>query len=1222
MKPFIRSILPIGIVALFLIDASFAANRPNVLLIITDEHNFRTLGCYRELMPREQGEMWGEGVVVPTPNIDGLARDGVICTRAYATAPVCSPCRAAMITGRYPHATGVPTNDLVLDRSIPTLADRLNDQGYRTGFIGKWHLGGEGKPEWSPKVDGGFQFKKFMFNRGHWKKFSLEGGSPAVGATRKGAPSYDVDAADAKTFSTDFLTDRAIEFMTAPDQDKPFFTVISYPDPHGPNTVRSPYDHRFDDLPFVAPRTYETGLPSPGWLGGGAGKHPVFRGDAMSAYFGMVQCIDDNVGRVLSRLKESGQLDDTLIVMTSDHGDLCYEHDRQNKGNPYEGSARVPMILRQPGRIKSGQVYRDPVGTVDLTPTLMGLLELPNNAADQGRDLSATLAEVPSKNDNQNPSLTFMRNAGTSARWVAAVDARYKLILSVSDDPWLFDAEQDPDELLNFYGRPGTQDVALRLGKALAEYGEQVNDPYFENDKIKASLARVLGKPAPPQPKSYYRSQWKGSRRWIGPDWWANPLTDWMLRNDKVIAAAAQDRTLCLLPVRLGNDGDQFQMQVTISKQDNKKQPAAQSPSKATTAIATAAGFRIGRRGGIDDYRHELVHAREWIDAAIQSDGRLQLDETLSEEAIKVGNAPVSLVLTGKRVGANVALTLSATHDAQSIRLEKTIPLQRVDGGVALLTDVPRMNGGGVPRVRYAFGDFLIEGNLTVVNDDRSFGPILWSQYMVNDGQLRLLAQLAPLGPRQTHKAELWVGSFEESEAWEKVSEQPMEKLSRTVTFTVDDWDAAIARPYQVRFNWRGEESVWEGTIRKEPTAEEPLKLGCFSCDNGYLFPIPAMVDQVRRQNPDMLFFAGDQIYESYGGFGVARTAETDTAMLDYLRKYYQFGWTWRDILRDRPSVILPDDHDVFQGNLWGHGGRALPVQKGGPDWTFGGYLMPGEWVTAIERTNVGHLPDPAVPIRSSHGIHTYFTDLVYGGVGFAVLEDRKFKTGPKSMPEDQRTAGVGADLLGPEQEAFLKRWSENWEGQQMKCALSQTIFCRAATHTGPKLNRTKSYFDSGAWPIAARNRAVRILGDCNAFSIHGDQHLGVLLRQGVEDFDDAGYAFMVPGTANGFPRAWWPGVEKGSEPKPGADYTGKFHDEAGHPIHVLAVGNPEPGSNTLPKTNDPMEIGYRKGSGYGIVEFDKSKLDVTVTLYRLGNRDETFPGFPKKLHIGGREGQ
>ena len=466
-------------------------DRPNVLLIVTDEHNFRTLGCYRDLMPREQAEMWGPGVVVPTPNLDRLANEGVICTRAYATAPVCSPCRAAMITGRYPHATGVPTNNEVLDRSIPTLADRLNAVGYRTAFIGKWHLGGDGKPEWQPKVDGGFQFTKFMFNRGHWKKFIIkDNGEPAVGSRRNGRPNYNVDGADEKTFSTDWLTDRAIDYITDQRATAPFFTVISYPDPHGPNTVRRPYDHRFDDLRFKAPRTYKTGLPSPKWLGGPA-KHPVFRGTDMSRYFGMVQCIDDNIGRLMDRLEEAGKLDNTLIIMTSDHGDLCYEHDRLNKGNPYEGSARVPLLFRHSQRIAPKQVYRRPVGTVDITPTIMGLLDLPQDANDQGRDLSSALTNS-SKEIEGDPETTFLRNSGKAARWIAAVDARYKLILSVNDVPWLFDAEQDPDELLNFYRRPGTQDVTERLGKALRDYGNATQDPYLADARIAKSLAEVL----------------------------------------------------------------------------------------------------------------------------------------------------------------------------------------------------------------------------------------------------------------------------------------------------------------------------------------------------------------------------------------------------------------------------------------------------------------------------------------------------------------------------------------------------------------------------------------------------------------------------------------------------------------------------------------------------------------------------------------------------------
>ncbi|MEZ6042702.1 MAG: sulfatase [Planctomycetaceae bacterium] len=468
-----------------------AAEKPNVLLIITDEHNFRTLGCYRETLPREQAEMWGLGAVVETPNLDLIAQNGVICTRAYATTPVCSPCRAAMITGRFPHATGVPTNDKTLDRSIPTLADRLADAGYRTGFVGKWHLGGNGKPEWSPKVNGGFQFSKYMFNRGHWKKFAMEDGEPRVAAEKGGRPTYDVDNADSTSFSTDWLTDRAIEFIEGEDQAQPFFAVISYPDPHGPNTVREPYDHLFDNLPFTPPRTYRSGIPSPKWLAGG-NNHPIFRGPEMSRYFGMVKCIDDNVGRLLIRLSMSGQLQNTLIMMTSDHGDLCYEHDRLNKGNPYEGSARVPMLVSFPGRIKAGQAYTKPIGTVDVTPTIMGLLNLPANADDQGRNLASDLRDAKGTEDSVKSETTILRSATATAHWIAAVDHRYKLILSTDDVPWLFDAAEDPDELKNFYRQPGTEAITKSLAKALKTYRDNTSDPQFENEHIAASLKACL----------------------------------------------------------------------------------------------------------------------------------------------------------------------------------------------------------------------------------------------------------------------------------------------------------------------------------------------------------------------------------------------------------------------------------------------------------------------------------------------------------------------------------------------------------------------------------------------------------------------------------------------------------------------------------------------------------------------------------------------------------
>ena len=462
---------------------------PNVLVIVTDEHNFRTLGCYRDTLSTEQAEMWGPGSIVETPNFDRLAKEGVLCTRAYATAPVCSPCRAAMITGMYPQNTGVPTNNAKLRDDVPTLAKIMAKEGYRTSFVGKWHLGGIGKPEWAPEIDGGFQNKTYMFNRGHWKKFAqTKNGAKVDARDKSGSPSYGVANADDKSFSTDFLTDRAIESISDAGE-QPFLTVVSYPDPHGPNTVRAPYDRMYDHLRFLPPRTYgRDDVSTPKWLGNEK-KHAVFRGSQMSQYFGMVKCIDDNLGRIFTALEKSGKLDSTIIMMTSDHGDLCYEHDRLNKGNPYEGSARVPMLIRFPKRITAGQTYVQPMGTVDVTPTLLGLASVKTNHEFEGRDLTEQFIRNGAGEGGQ---VTFLRNSGTTPQWVCVVDERFKLVLSVNDQPWLFDAEQDPDELLNFYRRPGSGAVTQRLANALQQYGNQRGDTYLQHPMIAASLKNCL----------------------------------------------------------------------------------------------------------------------------------------------------------------------------------------------------------------------------------------------------------------------------------------------------------------------------------------------------------------------------------------------------------------------------------------------------------------------------------------------------------------------------------------------------------------------------------------------------------------------------------------------------------------------------------------------------------------------------------------------------------
>jgi len=480
----------VGLSAALGVPRSRRQPRSSLLVIHTDEHSFRTLGCYRETLPREQAFVWGREAVVETPHIDWIACNGALCTKFYATTPVCSPSRASFLSGRYPQNTPVTTNNIPLDDAVVTFAEILRREGYATGYAGKWHLEGEGKPQWAPKRRFGFTDNRYMFNRGHWKQLRDTPDGPRVKARdRQGRPDYSVRGADEESFSTDFLTDKAIGFIQA-HRDVPFCYMLSLPDPHGPNTVRPPYDTMFDHLDIEAPRTFakpETGLPT--WA---EKAKKDFVGDYLAKYFGMVKCIDDNVGRILDALRADGQIENTIIVFTADHGDLCGEHARDNKGVPLEASAKIPFLLYCPGRIKPGTIVHEALGCVDFLPTILGLTGIETAGEEEGRDASAllTTGKAPAGWDD----VTFVRGTGRSDRgWLAAVTARYKLVLSPHDDPWLLDLEKDPDELTNFFGDAGYAQVVQALSRKLLAYGMKHQDPYTQNPKISADLRRAAG---------------------------------------------------------------------------------------------------------------------------------------------------------------------------------------------------------------------------------------------------------------------------------------------------------------------------------------------------------------------------------------------------------------------------------------------------------------------------------------------------------------------------------------------------------------------------------------------------------------------------------------------------------------------------------------------------------------------------------------------------------
>ncbi len=461
-----------------------AAEPPNVVIIQTDEHNLRTLGCYRDRMSPDQAFVWGKGNKVDTPHIDSLAKDGLICTNYFASSPVCTPSRASWVSGLYPQATGSPSNNLPLKDSVVTFAEVLRKRGYATSYLGKWHLDGDAKPGWAPARKFGFSDNRFMFNRGHWKKFEFTKKGPRVASRKGGKPTYDLGGADEKSFATDWLVDRSLEILER-DKKKPFCLMLALPDPHGPNTVRPPYDTMFDHLEFQQPVTMRKVLAAlqnrPGWVAGSNAVKKLSQ-STLSKYFGMVRCIDDNVGRILAFLEKNGLTENTIVVFTSDHGDMMCEHCRMNKGLPYKTSIGIPFLLRYPAKVPAGKVIHTAYTTVDFFPTLMGLMEV-SEGLPEFHGLNASVAFTNKKQEIAKDRVVYVRHS--AGAWVAAFDRRYKLVLSSLDKPWLFDLEKDPDELRNFFGREDYEQVTNRLKKELFSQMQKFKEPALTEGKLR-----------------------------------------------------------------------------------------------------------------------------------------------------------------------------------------------------------------------------------------------------------------------------------------------------------------------------------------------------------------------------------------------------------------------------------------------------------------------------------------------------------------------------------------------------------------------------------------------------------------------------------------------------------------------------------------------------------------------------------------------------------------
>jgi arylsulfatase A-like enzyme len=434
----------------------------NIIFYFTDQQRWDTCGCF------------GQPLDI-TPNLDQLAREGVKFDNAFSPQPVCGPCRALFQTGKWPTETGCFRNNIMLPAGVKTLGSYIEEAGYETAYIGKWHLASDGELEKPPTIDhtvtaiprelrGGYT--------GFWRAADV------LEFTSHGYDGFVFDEndqrVDFKGYRADCINDMALEFFDQYDGKKPFFMTISQIEPHHQND-RKHYEgpegskERFKD--FVLPEDLKA-------LGGNAAEE-------YPDYLGQCASLDENLGRLVAKLKEKGLYEDTVIIFASDHGSHFLTRNRDSHLNGYDDYKRschdaalhVPLVIAG-GPFKGGAAVEELVSTASLPKTILALAGVDVGDAMIGENL----LDVVEKKEDNRPNEVFAQISESrvgrcirTARYTyavyapgvnggaAAASGRYA-------DDFLYDMEKDPHQLNNVVASPAYVQVKEELRARLLDW--------------------------------------------------------------------------------------------------------------------------------------------------------------------------------------------------------------------------------------------------------------------------------------------------------------------------------------------------------------------------------------------------------------------------------------------------------------------------------------------------------------------------------------------------------------------------------------------------------------------------------------------------------------------------------------------------------------------------------------------------------------------------------
>ena len=396
------------------------SDKPNVLFVFSDQQRASAIGC-----------SYGDKDLM-TPNFDALAGEGMQLETAVSNSPVCTPYRAMLMTGLYGHHTGVTTNNCYPDLSRHVHVGRtFADAGYRCGYIGKWHLGEEVRLDAGHAMRLGFNDEWFVPLKGRHNNPNRD---HAINS-RETEVGEGLDRTEAET-------NRAIEFINKQDGDTPWCLFVSWYPPHPP--LESPD-------PYVRP-----------YLDRDLGKHPttwkLFHEDEIAVlndnyahYYGLISQLDAEFGRMMRALTECGQAENTIVIFTSDHGEMLGSQGLYSKHWPYRESSQVPFLIRWPGKIEADCALGMPFGTPDIFPTLCGLVGIDVPEGLDGVDCSRAL--LGGEPIQESVYLTMHHGYVPWPGWRGLRTERYNYA-GTENGPWiLFDLKNDPFEERNLVGQ-------------------------------------------------------------------------------------------------------------------------------------------------------------------------------------------------------------------------------------------------------------------------------------------------------------------------------------------------------------------------------------------------------------------------------------------------------------------------------------------------------------------------------------------------------------------------------------------------------------------------------------------------------------------------------------------------------------------------------------------------------------------------------------------------